>query len=198
MKKSISIISSIMAFMVVVAFTPVSESDGFYRIDTQASSVEWSGSKITGKTHTGNVSLLNGGLQLTDGVISNGKFAIDMNTITCTDIEDPKWNKKLVGHLKNEDFFAVDKFGTASIVIKSADAEGNVTADLTIKGITNEFTFPATVTTENGSLTATATIEVDRSKFDVRYGSDSFFDDLGDKAINNIIKFNVSIKGQTK
>ncbi len=198
MKKSISIISSIMAFMVVVAFTPIADSDGFYQIDTEASKVEWIGSKITGKTHAGAVSLLSGGLQLTDGKISAGKFAIDMTTITCSDIEDPKWNGKLVSHLKNEDFFAVDKFGTATVSIKSADANGNITADLTIKGKTSEVTFPTTITTENGSLTATASIEIDRTKFDVRYGSDSFFDDLGDKAIDNIIKFNVTIIGQTR
>jgi polyisoprenoid-binding protein YceI len=78
------------------------------------------------------------------------------------------------------------------------NVEGNtVTADITIKGITSEIQFPVELSiAEDGTLTASSTIEVDRSKHDVRYGSDSFFDNLGDKAINNIIAFEVSLVGK--
>jgi len=194
MKKHITLFSSIMAFMVLVAFAPITDIDGFYRIDAKKSSIQWSGAKITGKTHEGTVNLTEGGLQLTNGVISGGKFAIDMTSINVTDL-DGGMKGKLEGHLKNEDFFHVEKFKTANITVVSVDGD-NVKANLTIKGITNEVTFPVKVViADSGELTATATIEVDRSKFDVRYGSGSFFDDLGDKAIDDILKFNVSLKG---
>lgn len=195
MKKQLTLLSSIMAFMVLVAFTPVSDSDGFYRIDSTASKVNWEGSKITGKSHSGTVNVKEGGLQVANGAVTGGKFTIDMSTITVTDLEGGM-KGKLEGHLKNEDFFAVEKFNTANLTIVSAD-DNKIKANLTIKGITNEVEFPYTLKLDdNGGLSASAKIAVDRSKFDVRYGSDSFFDNLGDKAIDNIIKFEVELVGK--
>lgn len=194
MKTNISIFSAIIAFVALVAFKPISDADGFYRIDTTSSKVEWVGSKITGSSHSGTVSVSEGGLQLEGGKVSGGKFTIDMTSINVTDL-DGGMKEKLEGHLKNDDFFSVDKFKTANLTIKSVSGD-NVTADLTIKGITHEVTFPVKVVADaNGGVNATADIKVDRSKYDVRYGSDSFFDNLGDKAINNIIEFKVTLKG---
>jgi polyisoprenoid-binding protein YceI len=194
MKKHITVLSSIMAFMVLVAFTPVSDSDGFYKIDLTNSGVKWVATKITDKTHEGTVNLSEGGLQLTEGVITGGKFTIDMTSIIVTDLTGGM-KEKLEGHLKNEDFFNVEKFKTANIAILSVDGD-NVKANLTIKGITNEVSFPVKVVLDdNGGMTATADMEIDRTKFDVRYGSDSFFDNLGDKVIKDMIKFSVSLKG---
>jgi polyisoprenoid-binding protein YceI len=194
MKKQFSILSSIMAFLVLVAFTPISESDGYYTIDSTSSSVVWTGQKVTGSSHTGTVTIKEGGLQVSNGQISGGKFTIDMTTITTTDLSGGM-AKKLDGHLNSEDFFATEKHKTANLSIKSVDGD-KVTADLTIKGITNEVTFPATVTITDGALSATAIIEVDRTKYEVRYGSDNFFDNLGNKAIDNTIKFSVTLKGK--
>ena len=194
MKTSIKIFSTIMAFIVVVGFTPKADTDGFYRVNTETSTVKWVGTKITGKTHEGTVNVTEGGIQVAGGVITGGKFTIDMTSINVTDL-DGGMKSKLEGHLKNDDFFSVDKFKTANLAIVSVDGD-NVKANLTIKGITNEITFPAKVVfSDSGEITATASIEVDRSKYDVRYGSDSFFDNLGDKAIDNILKFEVSLKG---
>ena len=194
MKKHLTILSSIMAFMVLVAFTPITESDGYFAINTGESSVVWNAQKVTGSGHTGTVAISEGGLQVADGKISGGKFTIDMTTIATTNLTG-RMAKKLVGHLNSEDFFATEKHKTANLVVLGMDGD-NVKANLTIKGITNEVTFPATVSVVDGVLTATAEIEVDRSKYDVRYGSDSFFDNLGNKAIDNIIKFTVTLKGK--
>jgi polyisoprenoid-binding protein YceI len=196
MKKQLSILSSVMAFMVLVAFTPKPAADGFYSIDSDKSEIKWEGSKITGKSHTGTVKIVEGGLQIAGSKITGGKFTIDMTSINVTDL-DGGMKSKLEGHLKNDDFFAVDKFKTAQLVILSVDGD-NVTADLTIKGKTNKVTFPAKVSMKDGNLEASANIEVDRAKYDVRYGSGSFFDDLGDKAINDIIKFEVKLAGSAK
>lgn len=184
-----------MAFMVLVAFTPVSDSDGFYRIDNKSSKVNWVGSKITGSSHSGTVNIMEGGLQIANGAITGGKFTIDMTSITVTDL-DGGMKGKLEGHLKNDDFFSVDKFKTANLAIVKAD-DSMVVADLTIKGITNKVEFPVELSIdESGMLKATAKIKVDRTKYDVRYGSDSFFDNLGDKAINNEIEFEVELIGK--
>jgi len=197
MKNSLNILGGILAFIALSAFNPSPVATTFYSIDASSSTVQWKGSKFTGSAHEGFVKLREGGLQVTDGVITAGKFTIDMTTITCTDLEGAK-HDKLVGHLKSDDFFSVEKFKTANLAIISADAQNNVKANLTIKGKTHEVTFPVTVNEANGAVTATATITIDRSKYDVRYGSNSFFDNLGDKAISNDITFVVTLKGSAK
>lgn len=194
MKKTLTVFASAIAAAALTAFTPISAGDGYYAIDNTKSEITWEGSKITGSSHSGVVNLIEGGIQVADGKISGGKFTIDMTSITVTDLEG-SMKGKLEGHLKNDDFFAVDKHKTARLVIEGADGD-NITGSLTIKGITNKVTFPAKVVMNaDGSMTATADIEVDRSKYDVRYGSGSFFDDLGDKAINDMIKFKVKLVG---
>lgn len=192
MKKQLSFFSAILAFVVLTAFTPV--SDGFYRINTAESSVSWVASKVTGSTHAGTVSITEGGLQVANGAIEGGKFTIDMTTINVTDL-DGGMKTKLEGHLNSADFFDTAKFKTANLTIVKVDGN-TIIANLTIKGITHQVQFPYELSTEDGALTASATIDVDRSKYDVRYGSDSFFDNLGDKAINNIIKFEVKLVGK--
>lgn len=194
MKKSFSIFGGILAFVAMSAFNPAPVASTFYRIDAATSTIQWTGGKIVGGSHTGLVKLKEGGLQVTNGVITGGKFTIDMTTISCTDLEGGM-RDKLVGHLNSPDFFDTANHQSANLAIISADAQGNVKANLTIKGKTHEVTFPSTVTEANGKVTATATITVDRSKYDVRYGSNSFFDDLGDKAIKNDITFSVTLKG---
>ena len=194
MKNTLTILASAFAFTALTAFTPNSVGDGYYAINTKKSEVNWEGSKVIGSAHSGTVNLIEGGIELADGKISGGKFTIDMTSITCTDL-DGDMKGKLEGHLKNDDFFAVDKHKTARLVIEGVDGD-NITGSLTIKGITNKVTFPAKVVMSNdGTITATADIEVDRTKYKVHYGSGSIFDDLGDKAINDMIKFKVKLVG---
>jgi len=196
MKKSLNLIGGIVAFVVLSAFTSTPVATGYYNIDAASSTVQWKGSKVVGGGHEGFVKLREGGLQLTDGKITAGKFTIDMTTISCTDLEGGM-RDKLVGHLNSADFFDVENHKTANLVVVSADAQNNVKANLTIKGKTHEVTFPAKVSEQNGIVTATATITIDRTKYDVRYGSNSFFDNLGDKAISNDITFEVTLKGKS-
>lgn len=164
-----------------------------FTVDTQKSSLVWTGKKIGGE-HTGNISLTSGSLQVAKNKLVGGAFEIDMNSITNTDITDAGYNTKLVGHLKSDDFFGVEKHPKASFritkatPISGAKAGANnyqITGNLTIKGKTETISFPAAVKFNGDAAEAVAKITVDRSKFDVRYGSPSFFADLGDKAIDN-------------
>jgi len=159
-----------------------------FKVDTKASTLVWTGKKFTGQ-HTGNVQLSSGELTAEGKTVKQGTFEIDLNTITSTDVTDPNYNAKLIGHLKNDDFFGVDKFPKASFVItsitpKSGD-EYQVKGKLTIKGITNDIEFPATIKNDGKKLNATAKITVDRSKYNIRYNSASFFENLGDKVIDD-------------
>lgn len=167
-----------------------------YNVDVNNSVIVWKGYKVTGE-HTGTVKVKNGNLQLTDGKLSGGSFDIDMNSITDTDME-PEYAAKLVGHLKSDDFFGVSKFPTAKFVITRAipqDTKGNykIIGNLTIKETTKEVKFAANVAEQNGKLTATGQLKIDRSEYNVRYGSGSFFDDLGDKTIYDEFDLNVTL-----
>jgi polyisoprenoid-binding protein YceI len=121
--------------------------------------------------------------------LTGGKFVADLTSITNTDLTDKEYNGKLIGHLKSDDFFAVEKHPTATFVVTKATPKSagvyEVTGDLTIKGITKPATFPVTVKTTATGAEATGTLVVDRSKYDIKYNSKSFFENLGDKMIND-------------
>lgn len=189
--KTMKTISLVIAF-VLLASTP---SVFAQKVDTGKSRVKWTGNKIGG-SHNGEVKLKSGELEIKGDKIVKGNFVIDMSSITNTDLDDKESNQKLVGHLKSDDFFGVEKYPTATLTIKNStkftNNKATVTGDLTIKGKTQEITFDVT---RNGKV-YTSKIEVDRSKYDVRYGSKSFFDNLGNKAIDDIFILDVSIVTQ--
>jgi polyisoprenoid-binding protein YceI len=183
-----------LSILAIAAFAFTTVSD--YTVDTAASNVAWTGEKVTGK-HTGNVKLKSGSLQMQDGKLVGGSFEVDMNSITCTDL-DGGMADKLVGHLKSDDFFGVNGHPTSKFVINRAipqDSKGNykIIGDLTIKEKTNPVVFKANVSTSGGKVTATGAITVDRSLYDVRFGSGSFFDNLGDKTIYDEFHLQVSL-----
>ena len=127
-----------------------------------------------------------------DGKLTGGEVVVDMSTINTTDLEG-KWKAKLEGHLKNDDFFKVDKYPTASFKTTSVAAQGKdkykVTGDLKILNKTNSVDV---VLTQKGK-SFTGDLTIDRTKWDLKYGSGSFFDDLGDKAIADEIALKLNL-----
>ncbi len=167
-----------------------------YKVDTQKSTIVWKAKKVTGE-HYGNVTLTSGTLTADNGKLKGGSFESDLRTLTVTDLKDQEYNQKLVNHLKGDDFFAVDKHPKSTFTITSvthqSDRQVQVKGKLTIKGITQEVSFPATVKAEKSQLTANAKIPVDRTKFDIKFRSTNFFENLGDKAIHNDFELDVNL-----
>ncbi|GAA4270496.1 YceI family protein [Hyunsoonleella aestuarii] len=165
--------------MVTFSFTAIREVKK--EIKTDKSTVVWKGYKVTG-SHEGTISIKSGDLLFDEDKLTGGNFVIDMASITVTDLEGD-YKGKLEGHLKSDDFFGVANHPTASLVFTNVESSGknsyNVTGDLSIKGITHPIDFSISI---YGSK-ATASLKIDRSKYDVKYGSTSFFDGLKDKAI---------------
>jgi polyisoprenoid-binding protein YceI len=158
---------------------------GTQNVDASKSSVTWVGKKVAGQ-HTGTIAIKEGNLVVDNGKITGGKVVIDMSTIVNLDQTDPAMNAKLVGHLKSDDFFGVVKFPTAELAVTKVVSNGNnhtFSGNLTIKGVTNPVSFTATSSKDGKNTTYKGVLTVDRSKFNVRYGSKSFFNDLGDKVI---------------
>jgi polyisoprenoid-binding protein YceI len=192
-----------VAAVTAMAFTGPVEKKGSttYTVDTKTTKATWLGKKVAGE-HSGGISLSKGNI-LSDGKsITGGSLEFDMNSITCTDLTDPEWSGKLVGHLKAEDFFGVEKNPTAKFEITKATLkEGNnydVTGKLTIKGVTNEITFPAMIKMDSKTLVTVAKITVNRTKFGIKYGSASFIEGIGDKAISDDFELNVNVVAAAK
>ncbi len=168
-----------------------------YTVDPGTSSVAWFGSKPVGPTETGTVDIAEGQLTFNGSELVDGSFVIDMTTIT-TDSQNGNMKEMLEGHLKSDDFFGVETYPTATLVIKSAeptDVENQyrVVGDLTVKETTAEIEFLTDVVVGDGTLEAVAEIVVDRAVFDVRYGSGSFFDNLGDDLISDEMEITVNL-----
>ncbi len=177
----------------------VNAISGTYNVDAPKSTFKWNAKKVVGE-HSGTVAYQAGNITINANKLAGADITIDMASIDCTDLSG-EYHDKLVGHLKADDFFATEKFNTAKIKIKSASeikgaATGsnnyNVVADLTIKGITKEISFPAFVVINPTQVIANAELDIDRTAFEIKYGSASFFEGLGDRAIANT--FNVKVR----
>lgn len=157
-----------------------------YQLDTSKSNIEWTGKKVAGKHH-GHINFESGKLTKKGASFNSGKFVVDMKSLTNEDLTDAETNAQLVGHLKSDDFFGVEKFPTAQLIItKGTVIDGDkyeFIGNLTIKDKTEPVKFNATVSSSKKQHIFTGKITVDRSKFDVRYGSGSFFENLGDNMI---------------
>jgi polyisoprenoid-binding protein YceI len=191
-----------MALILTTTFSAVASDKPMaatYKLDNAATTIKWIGKKVLGE-HSGNVAAKTGFLTVTGDIISAGEISIDMNTITCTDIPSTDENNgKLVGHLKSPDFFNVGKFPEAKLVIKGSEKTKKglkIKGDLTFIGKTNPIEFEAAVNNNNGVLTAKSDVVLDRTKWDLKYGSDDFVKGLGDKAIKNEFTLSVSLSAK--
>ena len=193
MKKVVLALVAVFALNNMQAVEPLKE--GKHNVDAAKSTIEWKGEKVTGE-HMGTINISQGNLVVKKGELAGGEFTIDMSSIVVTDLEG-EYKGKLEGHLKSDDFFGVANHPKATLVITNTKlVKGNtyeVTADLTIKGITKPIKFMAELVDNNGTVQANANIIVDRSEYDVRYGSGSFFDDLGDKTIYDEFTLTVNL-----
>ena len=169
-----------LAFIAFTATTVASAQTK--KIDASKSNITWVGKKVTG-SHEGTIKFKEGALTFKGAKLTGGNFVVNMASIVVTDLKAGEGKEKLEGHLKADDFFGTEKFPLGTLVFTKIAAKQNglytVTADLTLKGITKPITFDMTV---KGSK-ANAALVVDRTKYDIKYGSGSFFDGLGDKTI---------------
>ncbi|MBK7183722.1 MAG: YceI family protein [Bacteroidetes bacterium] len=188
--------TGIIAVAAVVTFAFTTKHTDTFNVDTKSTTATWLGKKVTGE-HKGGINITKGTISVDHGKIAGGSFEFDMTSITCTDLTDKEWNGKLIGHLKSDDFFSTEKNPTAKFEItKAVQKEGtnfDVTGKLTIKGITNEITFPAIITMNDKAVVTVAKITVNRTKFDIKYGSASIFEGIGDKAISDDFELNVNV-----
>jgi polyisoprenoid-binding protein YceI len=190
--------SFLFVFVAVLglAFTNPSTAPVTMPVDTQSSYVQWTGYKVTGK-HFGKVRIKSGNLEYNNGTLTGGSFVMDMKSITVEDMSGGGADK-LRGHLMSDDFFGVEKFPTAKFEMTKAISRGTPGAfkligNLTIKNTTKEIRFNADLKEEGDKTVGVAKITLDRSEYDIRFGSGSFFENLGDKTIYDDFDLEVNL-----
>ncbi len=176
--------------------------EGSHAIDTLQSEIRWTGRNLTG-SHTGTLKLLQGTIEVKNGRAIRGVFTIDMQSITDKDIEDSDMRSLLHGHLASDDFFDVQRFPTAEFRIARISpiedaAAGNpnsdVSGELIIKGVSREILFQAVIAmTPDGWLAAEAHFDIDRTQWNVLYGSGKFYEKLGKHLVHDDVTIGLKL-----
>ena len=188
MKKNSVILSLIAGMFFMTAFNPI--KDDIYTVDVERSTIEWSAKKVGGG-HAGTVKIADGTLIYTGKALKSGSFQMNMSSITSD-------NARVTNHLKSDDFFSAEKNPMSKFEITKVTSAGtdrvNITGNLSIKGFTHPVTFQATVKQQKGVLVAVASgIRVDRTKYDIKFRSKTFFGDIGDKAIDDEFELSINL-----
>ena len=167
--------------------------DATYNIKQDQSSLVWTGREVSTSSHYGTINFTSGQFEIADGLISQGEFLVDMTSITVQDLTGGS-KERLEGHLRSDDFFSVESFPTAHLYISSSEVISNgkwmVNGFLTIKDISHPVLFEM-VNTEDGW---NANLVFDRSKYNVKFRSGTFFENLGDKLIYDDIELKINLK----
>ncbi|GET32775.1 lipid-binding protein [Prolixibacter bellariivorans] len=193
MKVKVNKLAVVLALLVGTVTPALAQS---YQVNKDASTIKWTGKKVAG-SHHGTIAFKEGNLDVKDNQLTGGSLVVDMATIKDLDLTDPEWNQKLIGHLRSDDFFGVEKYPVSRLVINKVESKGgnlyHLTGDLTIKGITKPVEFDSNISVTGNKLEATGTIPVDRTKYGIKYGSGSFFSNLGDKMIDDVFTLEFSL-----
>jgi polyisoprenoid-binding protein YceI len=178
---------------------------GQFEVEQSASLVEWTGRNLFNR-HAGTVQLGPGQILIKDGRLVAGHLTVDMTSLRCSDIPDPAMNAHLIAHLESDDFFSVDKYPRAELEIREVDfrsdvrldeANYQIKGDFTLRGVTNPIEFAAVVARKgDGSFTAQALLDLDRTAWGATYGSAKYFARLGQHLVND--EFHLQLKVVTK
>lgn len=176
--------------------------DGVFDVSTDTSVVRWTGRNLFNHHH-GTVKLTGGRIEIEQGVLKAARFTLDMNSIACEDLVDSTYNAMLIRHLRDDDFFAVNRFPTAEFVGEQAEALPACTdgtpnyqllGQLTLRGVTKPLSFPAVIAAADvDHLTGQAQFELDRTQFGSHYGSGKLFAFLGKHVVNDHIHLHIKL-----
>ena len=175
---------------------------GHYELDTETSVVRWTGRNLFNH-HQGTLKLASGHIEVQNGVLQSARFIIDMNSIACEDLVDTAYNAMLIRHLRDDDFFAVDRFPTAEFVCDRAESLQACTpgtpnytlhGSMTLRGVTQPLSFPAVIAAADPDhLTGQAQFELDRTRFGSHYGSGKLFAFLGKHVVNDHVHLHIKL-----
>jgi polyisoprenoid-binding protein YceI len=216
MKKTFILGSLLASALLLGSFTPKSnkvehkkpteiQKADTYIVDIDKSKINWA-CKGVGKEHVGYVTIQSGSILIDTKTINSGFVYINMKSIVNTDIKDAGFNKNLVDHLKSKDFFASATYQTSTLkIIKTQrldvpEGQPNykINGELTIKGIKKPIEFMSTIKYLKKSIAISGDVTINRTDWDIKYNSGSFFKDLADKLIEDNINLKLDIYADIK
>ncbi len=179
---------------------------GTHQADVEESEIDWEAGKpaIAGYVHHGTFALRSGEVTLTGDQLT-GEFVIDVDSLQVTSLGGGKAGQEstLEGHLKGERFFDVANNPTATFKITKVEpqilpgpgqAEYTATGELTMKGKTNEVTFPMKVVVDGDEkVYVTANLEIDRTKWGIDFGSVTVAEKITENIIGDSVKLDLKI-----
>ncbi|MBN09208.1 MAG: lipid-binding protein [Flavobacteriaceae bacterium] len=178
-----------LLFALLFSFSVYSQRD----VNIVESTIKWTGKEISTKYHYGSLKFLDAKMEFDGSILKSGQFIVDMTSLTVDDLSG-RGKQNLEGHLRSDDFFSIDKFSEATLETTDAsrlnDGKYTLNGNLTIKGITNPIQFEII---PNSNLVYEAKMIFDRSKYNVRFRSGTFFQNLGDKLILDDIEIIATI-----
>jgi polyisoprenoid-binding protein YceI len=190
---------------------PVVEASVIYEVE-EGSTLNWRGFKThVPDDHTGMIRIAGGEINMEGENIVAGSFHVDMNSIVLTDAlkDNEEKSKYLIGHLMSEDFFAVDSFPMSTFDITSVEAiesdsvkaTHTIRGNLTMRGITKNISFPATVMMHDEKLHIKAdTFTIDRTEWKVMFNSESWIGEITaatkEKLIDKMIELDFDLMAQ--
>jgi len=179
--------------------------NGHYELDTETSLVRWTGRNLFNH-HQGTLKLSGGHIDVQNGVLQSARFTLDMNSIACEDLVDTAYNAMLIRHLRDDDFFSVDRFPTAEFICDRADPLQSCTpgtpnytlhGTITLRGVTQPLSFPAVIAAADADhLTGQAQFELDRTQFGSHYGSGKLFAFLGKHVVNDHVHLHLKVQAK--
>lgn len=173
--------------------------NGIYTVDTSKSTIKWTGRKkiLKNWVDTGNINIQSGNIIIENGSIASNELIIDMSSIKANGTGSGSGETQLENHLKSSDFFNVEEYPTSKLELKEikTDESGklNLISNLTIKGITNEVIIPASVELVENQYNAKGSVDIDRTLWDIKFGSEKFFQGLGDNIIEDQINIEFDV-----
>lgn len=181
---------------------PTPATDGTFPVNTEASAIYWTGRNLF-NFHTGSLRLSDGSVHIDGGHLRSGHFTIDMHSLQCADLADAGYNAMLIAHLKHSDFFLADENPVARFAITGAIPHDQATpgvpnytirGELTLRGVTLPLEFPAVIAqSPDGTYTAQATLEFDRTLWGAEYGSGKLFARLGQHVVNDFVQLQLKV-----
>ena len=156
----------------VVEAAPAAPAGDAWAVDASTSKIDFVGAKVTG-SHDGGFNSYEGKLYVDAGKATGTEFTIDTASV---------WSDadKLTSHLKDEDFFFVEQFPSATFKSTSIGEDGTVKGILDFRGVSKELEFPATISVTEESATLKAEFSMNRKDWGVEYSgkADNLIEDL--------------------
>lgn len=166
--------------------------------------IYWAAKKAGGKQHNGSIKVKGGNLKVKEGQLLSGSVTIDMGSVEVLDLKDPGEKGDLEKHLKDSDFFEVNKYPEGTFVFEEVLPSNNaafnmvVPGNLTLKGKSNSVNIPVKTTLNEKELYAeSASFIINRTNWGINFRA-GILGTAKDKLIEDNVMLSLTLKARAQ